>query len=72
MMSDIVERLRANAPRDHGLASGDLMREAAYEIEDLRAELAEFKMALHKLSRGRALEKRHARARRSFSGGGKQ
>jgi len=35
-MTDIVERLRDNAPADHGLASGDLMREAAAEIEQLR------------------------------------
>ena len=37
-MTDIVERLRDNAPADHGLASGDLMREAAAEIERLRTE----------------------------------
>jgi hypothetical protein len=36
-MTDIVERLRDNAPVDHGLASGDLMREAADEIERLTA-----------------------------------
>ena len=39
-MSDIVEQLRYNAPADHGLASGDLMREAAAEIERLREVLS--------------------------------
>jgi hypothetical protein len=40
-VKDIVERLRHNAPGARGLISGDLMREAADEIERLRKEWAE-------------------------------
>jgi bacterioferritin-associated ferredoxin len=36
IIEHIIERLRDNAPADHGLASGDLMREAADEIARLQ------------------------------------